>query len=222
MLYRNRSLRVAGAYVMLASFAVGFLTSCAEQAVGPEARTPAAPANRLAGMTGEEAFRGIFFGEGRVAAALPEIWEGKSLEQRTSEKLTDQADRLAALRAGMDEMVARIAAADPTFFPRFGQAVQSGDRLKVGAAIDEAAALIKKGTQGNVRLGDGRPQSVYVLWFYYGIAVYEIAVLVIAATPLSAQLLVKGRAESPLRWDMLIDAVARNLAAPAPAGVAVR
>jgi SdpC family antimicrobial peptide len=212
MLQRIRTLRPVTASFLLATFGFGTLASCANDQTGPSRGSVAAPP-ALAGVTGEEAFRGIFFGEGRVGAHLPQIWHGKSMVQRIAVRFSGKPEQAVAVKSGIDYLIARIQRHDPTFFSRFGTAVQSGNRVEVSAALEEAGSLVKLLASGKDRVI--KPDMKAIVALVYAVAVYEIAVAVIAAvfSPIHTQIMVQGRAQSPLKWDTIVDILARDLRA---------
>jgi SdpC family antimicrobial peptide len=94
-------------------------------------------------LSGEEVFRGLVLGEGTVAEQFPEVWGSFSHRQFTLEE-REAHERTKA------QLVADIRQADPTFFDRFGAAMQSGDHLRIERAMDESAVLVKQAVQGRM------------------------------------------------------------------------
>jgi SdpC family antimicrobial peptide len=126
-------------------------------------------------------FRGVFFGEGEVATALPELWvDGQQAAnplaalnradqiralERTADDLekngadpataktvralakamTDDPsfDPMAAVQAREAALLEAITLKDPTFFDRFGAAMQSGDRLRIEAMLTQSFEKIR-------------------------------------------------------------------------------
>lgn len=74
-------------------------------------------------LDGESAFRGLAFGQGPVARRLPEIADAPAHD--------------AGAAAIVDDVIAAVRATDPSFFGRFGAAMQSGDRIQIREALDE-------------------------------------------------------------------------------------
>lgn len=91
-------------------------------------------------LSGEEVFRGLVFGEGTVAEQFPEVWGSFSQHTFTPE----QREAHALAKA---QLVEGIRQADPMFFDRFGEALQSGDHLRIERAMDESEALVKQAVQ---------------------------------------------------------------------------
>lgn len=87
-------------------------------------------------VTGEEAFRGLFFAEGVVAAKLPPAWGPLELSKLSPEEQAQHSQR-------RSQLVASIQKADPTFFERFGADIQSGDHLRIEQALNESLAVMK-------------------------------------------------------------------------------
>ncbi|MEZ4363428.1 MAG: hypothetical protein R3B48_24855 [Kofleriaceae bacterium] len=85
-------------------------------------------------------FRGLVFGEGAVAAQVPEIWGSYQAPELDAK---DQARR--------EEMIAQLIAdlreADATFLDRYGAAMQSGDHLLIEKTLDESAVLVRQAVE---------------------------------------------------------------------------
>ncbi len=138
---------------------------------------------------GETLLRGIFFGRGPVAQALPEIWEHAPLTQedaadafRKGAKLLDRSPELAKADEAVLEAIekgdtrkgdtadeaAKLAVAlltkqDPKFISFFQKSIYSGDPVLVSDAIDEAARRIHELTEIEVIRNPGRYGADYVL-----------------------------------------------------------
>jgi SdpC family antimicrobial peptide len=76
--------------------------------------------------SGEEVFKGLFFGEGEVGAKFPEIWEGQSLTDRAQ-----TPKKKAQYEQWQANALAKVNAQDPAFLERFGEAMQSGDHVLI-------------------------------------------------------------------------------------------
>ncbi|WP_266364734.1 hypothetical protein [Tellurirhabdus rosea] len=81
--------------------------------------------------SGEEMFRGLFFLEGRYAQALPEL---QSLSLSYSNKMAKAADK-ATVDRQRHQILAAIRAERPAFFDEFRRALESGNHLKIQAAL---------------------------------------------------------------------------------------
>lgn len=115
------------------------------------------PRESLAPFDGREVFTGIFFVDGPVAKLLPELVT--DIRQQGIESDDDaELERLRAqfprptevdgeVRAEIDEFEARVLAAidaaDPTFFARFAEDMQSGDHFRVDAGLAEGAQALE-------------------------------------------------------------------------------
>lgn len=128
---QNRTLIRVVSPVLLGVMAL--TTGCAMDSRSPVEVVAANPA-----LSGEQIFRGIFFGQGPAAALLPEVWQGKSVEDRAQ-----TPERAAQVRTLQNEIVTRIAQKNPAFFNQFGATVRSGDHLAVERALQEAATLLR-------------------------------------------------------------------------------
>lgn len=86
---------------------------------------------------GETVFRGLVFGEGSVAALVPELMEGHSSDSWASNSTEQTAiDNMQA------EVVNYINTAYPGFIGRFGDAMQSGNHSVVDVYLDSAATVV--------------------------------------------------------------------------------
>jgi|GEM_PF-2748273 len=81
--------------------------------------------------TGEQMFRGVFFGSGPAAAALEEIWSTKPRGGNDADAARVQT-----------EVLEQIASADPGFFEHFAAEVNSADHERVTRALDLASARL--------------------------------------------------------------------------------
>lgn len=84
--------------------------------------------------SGEEVFRGLFFGDGDVGAQFPEFFEGHTADSWATN--STELDYIATMKS---DIVAKINSTDAGFLARFGDGVQSGDHLRVEAYLDTAA-----------------------------------------------------------------------------------
>jgi SdpC family antimicrobial peptide len=138
-----------------------------------QAATRPAPAQRAV-YDGESLLRGLFFGQGPVAQQHPEL----ALTR------VEGADA----KAMTDRLVADVKRQDPRFPARFAVEVQSGDRVRVRAAVSEAADLLRQAVtraygvtpesraasvQGNATLIAALiAAAAVVLWVY--VAIYVV------------------------------------------------
>ena len=84
-------------------------------------------------FTGSQIFRGLLFGDAPVSQLFPEIWAAEQAVQSldTKEKVLTWNDLKRSV-------VADIISHDSMFMGRFGEEMQSGDVLRIQAALDEA------------------------------------------------------------------------------------
>jgi SdpC family antimicrobial peptide len=90
------------------------------------------------GYTGEEIFRGIFFGEGRLLALIPEIKQNKI----TAEDLFTSQSQISEIETTRNTIVQNINNSNPTFFSEFHTKMTSGDPFIIQQAIAEAGPLV--------------------------------------------------------------------------------
>lgn len=117
------------------------------------------PSGAAARYDGETLMRGIFFSRGPVADLLPEVWQSAQLARYTDQMRTPEAIELQEkllLRVRNDDAAGVAikvkpayfgeepleAAAPGTFFTRFADDLQSGDRLRMQGALREAAVRV--------------------------------------------------------------------------------
>lgn len=118
------------------------VTACSYDEAGPVSSEPTAEAR--AQLTGEQMFRGIFFGEGPVGAMFAEVWEGRSATDRA-----DNPETARLIREIQDDAVSHIRTVDPDFFAHFAAQVRSGDHLQTQSALREGATLLGEAVQAN-------------------------------------------------------------------------
>ncbi|UFH55070.1 hypothetical protein [Spirosoma sp. KNUC1025] len=92
------------------------------------------------GFSGEDMFRGLFFLEGQYAKAIPEL---QSLRMSYSQQLVKPAHQ-AVLNQMRTEMIQAIKAQQPHYFDQFRAALESGNFVKVQAALNEGKTLATK------------------------------------------------------------------------------
>ncbi len=104
--------------------------------------TSVAPAQslRVGRFTGEDIFRGLFFGSGPVAEVFPELW--RDSRSRVLQTLRERPDHVAALDSVEQVVMRGIDREDSEFMKRFGAEISSGDHVRVDAALKGAAAAI--------------------------------------------------------------------------------
>lgn len=111
----------------------GASASYAAPATAQSGHSPSvAAAPEPAAYDGEALFRGLLLGEGPVAEQFPEL----VLVEVT-------ADRAAAQSEVSDRIVDAIRATDASFFDSFGDAVTSGDRIRVDQAVQSANDILE-------------------------------------------------------------------------------
>ena len=142
---------------------LAYLTLCtfAMSACGSE--SPLAPTRHVVPQDGETLFRGLVFGEGAVAKEFPEIWGGKKIDDPSW-----TADQREAVLQAKTALIADMRTADPTFFDRYGAAIQSGDRLRIERMLDESGKLLRQVADSriaaaqNAKPGDANGTCIFV------------------------------------------------------------
>lgn len=100
------------------SFAAGFAT-----------QPVSASSAKATSYDGEAVFRGLFFGQGAVAAKFPQLADA-------------QASPPAELNQSIDTLVTQMSATDPAFFDQFGAALTSGKRQRIAKGLESAQDLM--------------------------------------------------------------------------------
>ncbi|MBK8236138.1 MAG: hypothetical protein IPK74_11310 [Deltaproteobacteria bacterium] len=153
---------------------------------------PEVQAERM--FNGEELYDGLLFGLGPVGELVPELaqfdidalssderaeFEAKLAEANLStDDIENARDRLAhdegflAFRAQLIDQIRRD---DPTFFPRFADAIQSGDHFTVAAALDEAADVTRAASEPHMA---GRPNELTAAARPQGFAIGPVVFMV--------------------------------------------
>ena len=126
MWFRQRLKSVIAVAAGSASLAYGLGPTVAWASPGSTA-APAASARQIR-YDGETLFRGLFFRQGPVAERLPSL----SIAPMPP---TGQGALV------LDTLIAKMRASDPQFFSRFARGIQSGNRLRVLAAIQDAQTV---------------------------------------------------------------------------------
>ena len=139
-------------WVLLAA-ALGAATGCdADDGDDDVARSES-----LSRYDGEDLFVGIFFMDGPVAKRLPELVQdirvqgGEPEDDEELERLRSQfpppTEVAGEQREEIDRfeqrVLALVRAADPTFFARFAEDIQSGDHFRVDAALTEGSEVLE-------------------------------------------------------------------------------
>jgi SdpC family antimicrobial peptide len=118
-------------------------------------------------FTGEQIFRGILFGEPPVSQLFPEIWAGDAARQSL-----DTKDKIIAVNELKEGVVAEIISSDPAFLSYFGQEMQSGDHLRVQAALREASQRMFAAMQSLEYLdSEGNPEPNTLIFVFGAVAV---------------------------------------------------
>jgi SdpC family antimicrobial peptide len=87
-------------------------------------------------FSGRELYRGIMLGTGEVVSAVPEIEDLFHMKALAGDRATQER-----LVAAQDRLMGEIHRLDGEFFERFRRETQSGEHLRIEAAIGEAGGL---------------------------------------------------------------------------------
>src|SRR5688572_18970645 len=122
-------------YLILPLCITLLFASCTKNEVNSDTGTSISELSQKT-YTGEQLFRGIFFAEGTVAAAINEL---KDLNIRNFL----EGEELNRALYFQDELIKRIAAEDPVFFNTFRLAMQSRDHLRIQTELKRAGEVVK-------------------------------------------------------------------------------
>ena len=89
---------------------------------------------RVAQLSAEDYYRGIFLGQGPVAERIPAIRENLTIDPSKHDPRV-----MRVIRDFQARLIDSIEASDPTFMPRFAAAMRSGDHFAIDAAIGDGA-----------------------------------------------------------------------------------
>jgi SdpC family antimicrobial peptide len=167
-------------------------------------------ATRAVVLSGQDIFRGVFFGEGPAGGALPEIWGGKSASERAA-----TPERAAEIRQMEEGIVDRLQQSDPAIFSELESAVRSGDHFQVERALLGAGTALKQ----EIAQMETQPELFPCVVYDVAVVAVVVAVVflvisqfdvtpVVAPEPVSS--LAAGDA-STLQRDMVVDLVTRRL-----------
>ncbi|GAA1840237.1 sporulation delaying protein family toxin [Actinomadura bangladeshensis] len=168
---------------------------------------------QTARFSGEDLFRGLFFGQGPVATTFPDITHQQQARVRTDV---------------VNELVSLMSESDPAFFSRFAADIRSGDRYRIRSALFTAHDL----ADSSARAAAGRTATAGSTtakgpcgWTACAdvVAAAEVAIVVIAAavavvevavqTPDSAFQEGASSGSQPLALDIWVNAIAKDLRA---------
>ena len=82
-------------------------------------------------FNGEDLYRGIIFGQGKVAEKLPDIWSKEFREEAKNERNTKI----------INDTVKYIKKNNPKYFDELKKAIDLGDEKKITAALDKGGQL---------------------------------------------------------------------------------
>ncbi|GAA4195740.1 hypothetical protein GCM10022289_00370 [Pedobacter jeongneungensis] len=86
-------------------------------------------ARATAEFSGQSIFKGIFFGDKKVGAFIPEISDERNYKGSA---------------AGLDQFIKKIEAIDADFFSSFKLSMESGNPIKVEQALNDANKILSK------------------------------------------------------------------------------
>ncbi len=84
-------------------------------------------------LNGEEIFRALYFGQGEVATIFPHY---ESIQEVNN--MIEKSDQTETYQKARDLLVQTIRVQQPHFFTEFSKAMQSGDRVQIRRALNQA------------------------------------------------------------------------------------
>ncbi|MDQ7112050.1 sporulation delaying protein family toxin [Staphylococcus simulans] len=131
-------------------------------------------------FNGEDLYRGIIFGQGKVAEKLPDIWSKEFREEAKNERNTKI----------INDTVKYIKKNNPKYFDELKKAIDLGDEKKITAALDKGGQLFGNYAEStglidkiNKEKDRGFRCAVYPA---YAVAVFGAAVAVTHAAAVTA------------------------------------
>jgi SdpC family antimicrobial peptide len=177
-------------------------------------------------MDGETIFRGLVLDDGPVAKLFPEIWQDPQVVAYV--RLANQHSSKEQRAAARQKLVDLVRKQSPTFFDRFAAEMQSGDPVRVEAALGEMTNLLTKGVAPLVIPpppdgGGGysyEVNDVDVVNYVAAVTVVAVAVAAAVAVVVAAVVVVlavfspagSSDATSHLRHDQLVNLITQRLA----------
>ncbi|MGG0219815.1 sporulation delaying protein family toxin [Bacillus mycoides] len=84
-------------------------------------------------FTGEEIYRGVVFGQGKVAKELPQIWDVKKMQIANSKENTEVVNKI----------IMEIKAKDSIYFKRLEQSIKTKDFVAIKKEFEYGSILLK-------------------------------------------------------------------------------
>jgi SdpC family antimicrobial peptide len=89
---------------------------------------------------GETIYRGLFFGQGDLAALAAKVWLGEAPLEHAQ---TEDPELRATVAALQDDMIRGIQENEPAFFEELRAALTSGNHVHVDRTLDRAASVTR-------------------------------------------------------------------------------
>jgi len=168
-------------------------------------------------FTGQELYRGMYFGVGEAAKLFPEIWESEQIKKYAPREGREKEFEQAAY-----EISKVIETKNPEFFQRFAEGLQSGRH----ATIESTLKLARDQTHLAVSIlrdipvasvadlvrSQGGSSPVADVWLYQetAVAAVAVAVVVVVAFAIDFTPLVDRPNQSQLQMETFVDALAHK------------
>ncbi|MBZ3766587.1 MULTISPECIES: sporulation delaying protein family toxin [Bacillus cereus group] len=85
--------------------------------------------------TGEELYKGIVFGQGKVTSILPHMWDEKTMEKANSKEALELTNQL----------INEMKLIDYNYFNNLKSSIDSKNPVKINQALEDGSDLLKKG-----------------------------------------------------------------------------
>ncbi|HGE5782742.1 TPA: sporulation delaying protein family toxin [Bacillus pseudomycoides] len=84
-------------------------------------------------FTGEEIYKGIVFGQGKVAKELPQVWDEKKMQMANSKENAEVVNKI----------IMEMKAKDSTYFKRLEQSIKTKDFMAIKKEFENGSVLLK-------------------------------------------------------------------------------
>lgn len=131
--------------------------------------------------SGEQLYRGIIFGQGKVGKMLPNIWE---------QDIRDQANHNSNNKKIINKTVAYIKNKDPQYFKNLELAIEKGDEKYIESQLNLGGQYFGEYVEKNdlINKSNSEAQKGFrcVTYPYYAVAVFSAAAAVTHAAAVTA------------------------------------
>jgi SdpC family antimicrobial peptide len=151
---------------------------------------------------GETLFNGLFLATGPIADLFPELWSRIELTDQQTQEIAGYAAQFSA----------HIKNVDPSFYERFAKEIQSGDRLRIAGAVEDAGGTFARYLEEDVGLDLSQENEFHGTCAAIVVVLVVVAVVAVAVWVVLDPPFLTREGASALSREILIDAIATRLA----------